>query len=303
MIEFVSDISSLETSEMTDSQAIEYKELIDYYEIAGPDYAYWSREFNMHFGYFRWGMNPFCLEKMLNQMNQEVYNRLQILPLPKAKVLDLGCGLGATARYFAHQNPHLTINGVSLVPWQIEQGKILTQKAGLTDQVSLQQADYTRLPFANASFDYVYALESSCYAQGWDKADLLQEIRRVLKPQGRFVIADGFLKTTRLPFGLRSIYRQVCKAWALENFGEIKAFQNKLQDLGFKDLIIKDISWHIAPSVAYIPYTTFKFLWYEAGKMGRLARQRRNNVIAPILGMLLGLARPYFAYYMIEGRA
>ena len=29
-----------------------------YYEEAGPDYAAWSPHFNMHFGFFRWGINP-----------------------------------------------------------------------------------------------------------------------------------------------------------------------------------------------------------------------------------------------------
>jgi hypothetical protein len=32
--------------------------LEQYYSEAGPDYAAWSREFNMHFGYYRAGANP-----------------------------------------------------------------------------------------------------------------------------------------------------------------------------------------------------------------------------------------------------
>ena len=42
--------------------------LEEYYTEAGADYAAWSPEFNMHFGYFRWGMNPFDRERMLEQM-------------------------------------------------------------------------------------------------------------------------------------------------------------------------------------------------------------------------------------------
>jgi len=37
------------------------------YAEAGPDYASWSAAFNMHFGFFRWGMNPFNREAMLEQ--------------------------------------------------------------------------------------------------------------------------------------------------------------------------------------------------------------------------------------------
>jgi hypothetical protein len=43
--------------------------LEQYYREAGPDYAAWSREFNMHFGYYRAGSNPLHREAMLEQMN------------------------------------------------------------------------------------------------------------------------------------------------------------------------------------------------------------------------------------------
>ena len=42
--------------------------LEQYYREAGPDYAAWSREFNMHFGYYRAGANPLDREAMLQQM-------------------------------------------------------------------------------------------------------------------------------------------------------------------------------------------------------------------------------------------
>src|SRR5277367_5761924 len=72
--------------------------LEQYYSEAGPDYAAWSREFNMHFGYYRAGANPFGREAMLEQMNTEVLSRLQLNGIPEPQLLDLGCGLGATLR-------------------------------------------------------------------------------------------------------------------------------------------------------------------------------------------------------------
>ena len=50
--------------------------LIAYYEGSGPDFAEWSTGFNMHFGYFRAGLNPFRREGMLNEMNRQVLERL-----------------------------------------------------------------------------------------------------------------------------------------------------------------------------------------------------------------------------------
>jgi MPBQ/MSBQ methyltransferase len=81
--------------------------LEQYYIEAGPDYAAWSHEFNMHFGYYRAGANPLNREAMLEQMNAEVLARLQLGPTLEPRLLDLGCGLGATLRSFARRLPHV----------------------------------------------------------------------------------------------------------------------------------------------------------------------------------------------------
>src|SRR5579863_9218724 len=65
--------------------------LEQYYREAGPDYAAWSREFNMHFGYYRARINPLRRESMLEQMNAEVLARLKVDAIPEPQLLDLGC--------------------------------------------------------------------------------------------------------------------------------------------------------------------------------------------------------------------
>ena len=92
--------------------------LDQYYSEAGPDYAAWSREFNMHFGYYRAGANPLDRESMLEQMNAEVLARLHLDDVAEARLLDLGCGLGATLRSFAHRLPSARLVGLTHVPWQ-----------------------------------------------------------------------------------------------------------------------------------------------------------------------------------------
>ena len=79
--------------------------LEQYYSEAGPDYAAWSHEFNMHFGYYHPGLNPLHREAMLEQMNAEVLARLQLGANEEPRLLDLGCGLGATLRSIARRLP------------------------------------------------------------------------------------------------------------------------------------------------------------------------------------------------------
>ena len=87
-------------------------------------------------------------------------------------------------------------------------------------------ADYRALPFPDESFDGAYAIESSCYAAGADKADFLREALRVLKPGARLVVADAFLKRPGpLGGGLQRCYEAMCRFWRLEACAEIGAFR------------------------------------------------------------------------------
>ena len=56
---------------------VDHAPLIAYYEEAGPDFEEWSAGFNMHFGYYRAGLNPLHREPMLNEMNRQVLERLR----------------------------------------------------------------------------------------------------------------------------------------------------------------------------------------------------------------------------------
>src|SRR5215472_7982024 len=116
--------------------------LEQYYSEAGPDYAAWSREFNMHFGYYRAGANPLRREAMLEHMNAEVLKRLGLAGIAEPQLLDLGCGLGATLRSFARRLPRSMLSGITRVPWQVEHARALNQAAGCNDRIRIIQADY-----------------------------------------------------------------------------------------------------------------------------------------------------------------
>jgi len=52
--------------------------VLAYYNAATTDYRAWSREFNMHFGYWRFGLNPFRREPMLHELNLQALARLNL---------------------------------------------------------------------------------------------------------------------------------------------------------------------------------------------------------------------------------
>jgi ubiquinone/menaquinone biosynthesis C-methylase UbiE len=257
-----------------------------YYAEAGPDYAAWSPHFNMHFGYFRRGLNPFRLEPMLEQMNREILSRLHLdrdLPEP-VRVLDMGCGVGATLRSFARRLPRAELTGITLVPWQIERGTELNLAAG-AGRIQMVLGDYERTPFAARSFTAAYALESSCYAHAADKSALLTEAHRLLRPGGRLAVADGFLLRAPARRGLQhAIYRRLCDCWVIETLGELAPFTAELARLGFIDVQVEHLQYRVAPSVFHVPWVTLRFLLGDVLFGPRkMTRARWNNVLAPVL--------------------
>lgn len=275
--------------------------LEQYYSEAGPDYAAWSREFNMHFGYFRAGANPLNREAMLEQMNLEVLTRLRVDDIAEPRLLDLGCGLGASLRSFARRLPHAHLLGITRVPWQVEYAHELNNAAGCGERVRIIQGDYEGTVLPSNSFDGAYALESSCHAHGADKGALLNEVHRLLRPGGRLVIADGFLKGTRFASSLQqAIYRKLCECWVIEELGQLDLFTARLEQLGFTDIIVEHLQMRVAPSVAHIPWVTLKFLLTDVvtGKR-KMTQARWNNVLAPVLLPLVSEPMGPMTYCMI----
>lgn len=103
---------------------------------------------------------------------------------PGVRALDLGCGVGGPMRFLARTTgAHIT--GVNLNRTQIGRARERAAAAGLGDRVAVVEADFAALPFPDASFDAVYAIEATCHAP--DRRPVFAEAFRVLKPGGRFV--------------------------------------------------------------------------------------------------------------------
>lgn len=275
--------------------------LEQYYSEAGPDYAAWSREFNMHCGYYRAGANPLDRESMLEQMNAEVLARLHLEGVEEPRLLDLGCGLGATLRSFARRLPHASLLGLTRVPWQVERAQALNDAAGCGERVRVIKRDYQDTLLPGNRYDGAYALESSCYAYGADKGALLVEAHRLLRPGGRLVVADGFLGRGHFRGALqRRIYRKLCECWVIQDFGRLDLFIARLEQLGFTNITVEYLQWRVAPSMAHIPWVTLKFLLTDVvfGKR-KMTRARWNNVLAPVLLPLVSAPLGPMTYCMV----
>ena len=276
-------------------------DLVTYYTEAGMDYRAWSRNFNMHFGFYRWGMNPLALESMLEEMSRQVFHRLTLRD--GMKVLDLGCGLGAPTRTLISQH-EVAAMAVTKVEWQIAMAQKLSEGTSPRGSVEWKLGDFTALDLPGGAFQAAFSIEASCHAEGADKEAFVRECSRLLEPGAKLVVADGFMKkSVGLPRWYATLLGYMTRNWAVERFADLDAFCACLERHGLTVLAREDISWRIAPSVLHVPRVTIKFL---AGEL-LLRRKKLNSVrwghiVACLLAPWIGLGRRYFGYYLVTAQ-
>jgi ubiquinone/menaquinone biosynthesis C-methylase UbiE len=103
------------------------------------------------------------------------------------QVLDVGCGIGGPARYFAERHG-CTVVGVDLTDEFVTVATSLTDRCGLADLVSFRQARALALPFEDETFDRATQIHVGMNIA--DKKTTFDQVHRVLKKKGVFAVYD-----------------------------------------------------------------------------------------------------------------
>lgn len=113
---------------------------------------------------------------------------LNQLPISEVDtLLDIGCGLGGSARFVA-KNYDKHVTGIDLTSEFIQTGNELSKWVNLDNLVRLITASAVNMPFQNASFDCAYMQHVGMNIKS--KTSLFREVYRVLKPNSYFGIYD-----------------------------------------------------------------------------------------------------------------
>jgi 2-polyprenyl-3-methyl-5-hydroxy-6-metoxy-1,4-benzoquinol methylase len=111
----------------------------------------------------------------------------QYLP-ERGRVLDIGCGFGLFALYYAQIHPELRVHGFDLSEKRIAMAEDAARTLGLTNaHFRVQDATQMR---AEQRFDAVYMLDIVHHVPESTVEPLLREVRESLAPGGLLLIKD-----------------------------------------------------------------------------------------------------------------
>ncbi len=135
-------------------------------------------------------------------------------------VVDIGCGPGVAARHAARQ--HAAVIGVDPAPVMLRVARALTRRA----DVRYVEGSAESLPLPDDSATVVWSIAT---VHHWRDIDAgLREVRRILRPGGRFVVLERLVRAGAT--GLAS------HGWTIEQAQE---FARACRDSGFQEVEVE----------------------------------------------------------------
>ena len=160
-----------------------------------------------------------------------------------ARVLDVGCGNGATAAWLCRATgAHVT--GIDLSGVRIENAVAsLAKLPELAGRLAFEKASAAELPFAEATFTHIWSQATIYHVP--EKVKALQEAYRVLQPGGTLIFDD--LTKPRLDISEAArvfVYDRLLFDTDFSFYSYIET----LRATGFRVLQARDLSSHLARS-------------------------------------------------------
>jgi ubiquinone/menaquinone biosynthesis C-methylase UbiE len=127
-------------------------------------------------------------QRMAEKFGHECAEKLSSRGFRNGRILDAGCGFGGTAMVLAKRFPEAEIVGIDLSEPLLHLANQNAQAAKLERRAKFEIGDVEKIKYANHSFDAVLNINMVHIVE--DPVQMLDEIERVLVPEGFLFIAD-----------------------------------------------------------------------------------------------------------------
>jgi sarcosine/dimethylglycine N-methyltransferase len=149
----------------------------------------------------------------------------------QSRVVDLGAGYGGAARWLAARTG-CRVTCVNLSETQNARNRALTEAAGLANRIEVLDASFEDVPCPTDGFDVVWSQDSILHSG--DRARVLREIDRLLKPGGEAIFTDP-MQADDCPDG---VLAPVLDRIHLDSLGSIGFYRQQARDLGWQELAV-----------------------------------------------------------------
>lgn len=273
------------------------QDVVRYYDQTWADYrVVWlsRKNYAFHFGYH--DQDGMTHRRALVRNNEVMADAAQIQP--GDRVLDAGCGVGGTSCWLA-EHRQATVVGITLVPNQVQRARAIAQRRGVADRATFEVADYSHIPYPDASFDVVWVQESLCHSA--EKAATYREFHRVLRPGGRLVLAE-YMRTTRvLSARDQGLVRGWLAGWMMPDLDTFDEHRSNAAAAGFASVAVRDATAFTRPSLRRLFVRSL--ILYPLAVLLHLLRVRsatqHGNVRASVL-QYLALRRGVWGYGILQ---
>jgi len=214
-------------SQTSEAVAEHYNSLDKYYR------KLWGE--HLHHGYWQQGNET--VEQATEALIELVVKAGKIED--NSKVLDLGCGYGATARFLAHKvGAIVTALTISKSQWQYARSH---DPESTNPRYIL--GDFLHHTIPEDSFDAIISIESSEHMV--EKEQFFSEVARLLKPGGRFVTCACLAKESPSPWQIKHLLEPICREGRIPSLGSETEYRAMIEEAGLKEVEFRDLSKNV----------------------------------------------------------
>lgn len=214
----------------------------------------WGR--HMHWGYWDDKASPDIslagYQRAADAMTREHLRDLQLKP--NMRIADVGCGLGGTLGLLNDELDDVELIGLNIDPRQIEYARERVIPRA-RNRVQFVVGDACSLPFDDQSLDVIISVE--CIFHFPSRKKYFSEVKRVLKPGGRFVVSDFVSKTWAIPFVIAlflPFQRGVRQSYGDAGFPPTRRLYRRLgTNSGLELVSLNDVTKGTIPNYAALP--------------------------------------------------